>query len=192
MTAGAPTRPLRVWALILWPPSGYQSWSVPDRGGRAAIIDCMGDSLQHELVGPTAPIFVLGSMRSGSTMLRLILDSHENIAIGPETGFMGAVAATKAIPGWTYGKDWYRRLDWTEAELDERLRLVYSGMFQRYAASQGARRWGDKTPFHTGHAAAMAQVFPDAVFVGIVRHPGAVAVSLGKKFHYAFEDALSF
>lgn len=131
-------------------------------------------------------------MRSGSTMLRLILDSHENIAIGPETGFMGAVAATKAIPGWTYGKDWYRRLDWTEAELDERLRLFYTGMFQRYAASQGARRWGDKTPFHTGHAAAMAQVFPDAVFVGIVRHPGAVAVSLGKKFHYAFEDALSY
>ncbi len=152
----------------------------------------MDDSSRPDPGGSAAPIFILGSMRSGSTLLRLILDSHENIAIGPETGFMGAVAATKAIPGWTAGRDWYRRLDWTEGEIDDRLREFYGGMFRRYAGSQGARRWGDKTPFHLGHAAQMAQVFPDAVFVGIVRHPGAVAVSLGKKFHYTFHDAVSY
>ena len=33
---------------------------------------------------PPGPVFVVGSMRSGSTMLRLILDSHPNIAIGGE------------------------------------------------------------------------------------------------------------
>ena len=48
------------------------------------------------------PIFIVGSMRSGSTMLRLILDSHPNIAVPPETGFMGAVAATKVIPNWRF------------------------------------------------------------------------------------------
>ena len=143
-------------------------------------------------VTPGGPIFVVGSMRSGSTMLRLILDSHPHIAIGAETGFMGGLLAARTIPGWKYGDEWYRRLDWTKAELDARLRDFYAGMFSRFARAQGKRRWGDKTPFHTSHIPAMAEVFPDAVFIGIVRHPGAVAASLRKSFHYTFPDALSY
>jgi hypothetical protein len=138
------------------------------------------------------PIFIVGSMRSGSTLLRLIVDSHPRIAIGPETGFMGAVAATKTIPNWKNGKDWYRRLNWDEDEVNARLRDFYDGMFLRYATAQGKSRWGEKTPFHTSHMAAMAEVFPDAVFIGIVRHPGAVAASLRKSFHYDFADAVSY
>ncbi len=152
----------------------------------------MSNSHQQDSAGTAAPIFIVGSMRSGSTMLRLILDSHEDIAIGPETGFMGGLAAAKTIPGWAYGKDWYGRLDWTEDEFDDRLREFYRGLFERYAASHGKRRWGDKTPFHTAHVAQMAHMFPDAAFVGIVRHPGAVAVSLVKKFHYTFDAALAY
>jgi hypothetical protein len=138
------------------------------------------------------PVFVVGSMRSGSTMLRLILDSHPHIAIGGETGFMGGLLAAKQIPGWQFGQGWYERLGWTEQEFDDRLREFYSGLFRRHAESQGKTRWGDKTPFHTAHMAEMAQVFPDAVFVGLVRHPGAVAASLHRKFHYTFAEALSY
>ena len=93
---------------------------------------------------------------------------------------MGAVMATKAIPNWKHGGDWYGRLNWTEDELDCRLREFYGGMFERYARAQGKSRWGEKTPFHTSHMATMASVFPDALFVGIVRHPGGVAASLGR------------
>ena len=60
-----------------------------------------------------APVFVVGSMRSGSTMLRLMLDSHPRIAIPSETGFMGAAAATHRIPDWTFGDGWYERLGWS-------------------------------------------------------------------------------
>ena len=125
-------------------------------------------------------------------MLRLILDSHPSIAVPSETGFMGGLLATKQIPNWNFGKDWYQRLGWGEPEFDDRLRDFYTGLFERYARDQGKPRWGEKTPFHTSHMAAMAQVFPEAVFVGIVRHPGAVAASLSKKFHYAFSDALVY
>jgi hypothetical protein len=163
---------------------------------RLEILDDVSEPSRREPAGDSivagSPIFIVGSMRSGSTLLRLILDSHENIAIGAETGFMGAVSATKIIPGWIHGNEWYRRLEWTEDELDEKLRAFYTDMFGRYAASHGKRRWGDKTPFHTSHIAQMARVFPDAVFVGIVRHPGAVAVSLHRKFHYTFEAAVSY
>jgi hypothetical protein len=125
-------------------------------------------------------------------MLRLILDSHPRIAVGAETGFMGALLGAKAIPNWKHGTDWYRRIDWTEEEFDERLRDFYAGMFERYARAQGKPRWGEKTPFHTEHMAAMARLFPDSVFVGIVRHPGAVAASLRKNFHYTFDQALAY
>jgi len=140
----------------------------------------------------TAPIFVVGTMRSGSTLLRLILDSHPNIAIGEETGFAGAIAATKDIPNWRYGAEWYGRLGWDEAELDTRLREFYRPMFERHAASQGKARWGDKTPFHSWHMPLLAKVFPDAVFVAIVRHPGGVVASLVKKFHYGVADAADY
>jgi hypothetical protein len=139
-----------------------------------------------------APLFIVGSMRSGSTMLRLMLDSHPRIAIPSETGFMGAAEATHRIPDWKFGEGWYERLGWSQAEVDERLRDFFDGMFRRYAAEQGKPRWGEKTPFHTAHMARMAQIFPDAGFVGIVRHPGAVASSLRRRFHYGFAEAVTY
>ena len=125
-------------------------------------------------------------------MLRLILDSHPRIAVPPETGFMGAVSATKRIPAWQFGEGWYERLGWTEAEMDQRLRRFYDEMFGRYAAEQGKSRWGEKTPFHTSHMEQMGRIFPDAAFVGIVRHPGAVASSLRRRFHYGFAEAVAY
>ena len=58
---------------------------------------------------PDGPIFMVGTMRSGSTLFRLILDAHPRISISEETGFMGALAAAKASeldaprPGWFRG-----------------------------------------------------------------------------------------
>jgi hypothetical protein len=138
------------------------------------------------------PIFVIGTMRSGSTLFRLILDAHPNIAIGEETGFMGALAATKRIPNWQHGRGWYERLGWTGEEFDDRLREFYAGLFERHAVSQGKTRWGEKTPFHSAHMQQMAAVFPDAVFAGIVRHPGAVVHSLVRKFHFGVADAAAY
>jgi hypothetical protein len=138
------------------------------------------------------PLFVVGTMRSGSTLFRLILDAHPRIAISEETGFMGGLAAAKRIPGWIHGAGWYERLGWSEEEFDARIREFYAGLFERYAAEQGKQRWGEKTPMHAMHIAEMAGIFPDAVFVAIVRHPAAVAHSLVRKFHYTPADAVTY
>jgi hypothetical protein len=131
-------------------------------------------------------------MRSGSTLFRLILDAHPRIAIGEETGFMAALAATRRIPHWRHGEGWFERIGWRADEMDDRLRDFYAGMFERYAASQGKQRWGEKTPFHSTHMAQMATIFPDAVFAAIVRHPGAVVNSMVRKFHYSLPDAATY
>ncbi|MEO8106703.1 MAG: sulfotransferase [Actinomycetes bacterium] len=138
------------------------------------------------------PIFVVGGMRSGTTLLRLMLDSHPSISIGSETGFMGAAAAVKKIPGWRNGAEWYHRIGWSEPELDERLREFFGGMFHRHAQEEGKIRWGEKTPFHTLHMPAMAEIFPDAVFVGILRHPGGAVSSLNQSFHYSVDAAARY
>jgi hypothetical protein len=138
------------------------------------------------------PIFIVGTMRSGSTLFRLILDAHPRIAISEETGFMAALAATKQIPHWRHGQGWFERVGWSDGEFDDRLRDFYAGLFERHARAEGKQRWGEKTPFHSWHMAQMATVFPDAVFTAIVRHPGAVVNSLMRKFHYTLPDAAAY
>lgn len=123
------------------------------------------------------PIFIIGPMGSGTTLLRLMLDSHPHIAIPPETGFMRAYKAHRFVPFKITGRGWARRLGWSDDELDGLLRDLYDTLFMRYAEQHGKRRWGEKTPLHTWHIDAMARLFPDARFVGIVRHPGGVVSS---------------
>jgi hypothetical protein len=116
-------------------------------------------------------------MGSGTTLLRLVLDSHENIAIPPETGFMRAYDAHRFTPFKHSGRGWTKRLGWAPAELDALMGELYDRLFMRYAEQHGKTRWGEKTPLHTWHLEDMARVFPDAQFVGIVRHPCASVAS---------------
>ncbi|HEX8206300.1 MAG TPA: sulfotransferase [Solirubrobacteraceae bacterium] len=131
------------------------------------------------------PIFLVGAMGSGTTLLRLILDSHENIAIPPETGFMRAYDAFKYAPFKASGRGWTKRLGWKPAERDELLRELFDTLFKRYAEQHGKGRWGEKTPLHTWHVDDMARLFPEARFVGVIRHPSASVSSNMRRFRLA-------
>jgi protein-tyrosine sulfotransferase len=135
------------------------------------------------------PVFVMGSMGSGTTITRLMLDTHPNLMIARETGFMRALMANYHIPFWQFGDVWLDRIDMTEAELDEAVRRFYDDVFGKAAAKQGAGRWGDKTPFHVHHMRRAGRIFPDAQFVATVRHPGAVANSM-KRFGWSWKAGI--
>jgi hypothetical protein len=136
------------------------------------------------------PIFIISAMGSGSTLLRLILDSHDRIAIPRETGFMRAYNAHQFVPLKWSGRNWAQRMGWSREELDEELARFYARIFTRYAERHGKQRWGDKTPLHTWHVDGMARLFPDAVFVGIVRHPGGNVGSNMNRFGHSFNRAV--
>jgi sulfotransferase family protein len=121
-------------------------------------------------------------MGSGTTLVRLVLDSHEHIAIPRETGFMRAYDAHRFTPFKYAGRGWTKRLGWAPEELDEVMRELYDRLFMRYAEKHGKERWGEKTPLHTWHLEDMARVFPDAQFVGIIRHPSASIASNMNRF----------
>jgi hypothetical protein len=137
------------------------------------------------------PIFIIGAMGSGTTLLRMMLDSHEHIAIPHETGFMRGYKSLRFIPfKWT-GYGWAYRMGWSKEEFDQELARFFDGIFRRYVELHGKRRWGEKTPLHTWHIDSMARIFPEAVFVGLVRHPGATAASNMSRFRHTLKKAVT-
>jgi hypothetical protein len=136
------------------------------------------------------PLFVVGANGTGTTLLRLMLDSHPHLAIPAETGFLRLAKAHRWVPYWARGGSWYGSLDLTEDELMARLAEFYGGLFRDFAARRGKQRWGDKTPFHVWHLDLALRMFPDATVIGIVRHPGATASSLERRFRRLTHDSL--
>ena len=129
------------------------------------------------------PIFIIGAMGSGTTLLRLVLDSHPNIAIPQETGFMRGYDAIRYTPFKWSGHNWTGRLGWSEDERDALLAATYGRLFSRHAEQQGKAHWGEKTPLHIWHVDDMARLWPQAQFVGVVRHPGASVASNMRRFN---------
>lgn len=138
----------------------------------------------------SAPFFILGAQGSGSTLLRLMLDAHPNLAVPPETGFLRLVMAHDWVPFWEFGDRWHKRLGLTDDERDRRLGAFYGGLFDDYAKAHGARRWGEKTPYHVWHIDEARRLFPDAVFLAIVRHPYGAIASMSRRFDRDLSKAL--
>jgi Sulfotransferase family len=139
---------------------------------------------------PQGPIFIIGAMGSGTTLLRLMLDSHPNIAVPGETGFMRAYNAHQFIPFKWSGRNWAKRLGWSREELDAELAAFYERLFMRYVETHGKQRWGEKTPLHTFHVDDMARLYPEAMFVSIVRHPGGEVASTMSRFDHSLSRAI--
>ncbi|HEY3534882.1 MAG TPA: sulfotransferase [Pedococcus sp.] len=129
--------------------------------------------------GPTGPIFVVGCQRSGTTMLRLLLDSHSRISCGPETRFLEDLERI-------VGRDW-KRLSQYGFEQEEWLRRIaafFGGVQHDYAVSRGKQRWADKSPRYAMKLDFVTRVFPDAQVVHLIRDGRDVAVSHRKRFGY--------
>jgi hypothetical protein len=120
-----------------------------------------------------APIFVVGCHRSGTTLLRLLLDSHPNISCGPETGFLTDFARITRDPLWPhlqqYGfpkEYWHRKI----AEL-------FDSFQTDYAHRRGKVRWAEKTPNYALHLDYIDQLFPTSQVVHIIRDGRDVVAS---------------
>ena len=118
------------------------------------------------------PIFVVGSPRSGTTLLRLILDSHPRIACGPETHIL-ADLDDSLRRHWRrlerYGRD--------ESYWQARCRHLFEEVKGDYAAAKGKPRWADKTPSYALHLPFITALFPEAQIVHLIRDARMVTAS---------------
>jgi hypothetical protein len=121
-----------------------------------------------------SPIFVVGVHRSGTTLLRLILDSHPRIACPPESFFVAPLEALlrddKAMEGLL-------AMGFPREQVLARLRELISGFFETYAASRGRPRWADKTPSYIDCLDFIDALYPACRYVMLYRHGLDVACS---------------
>jgi LPS sulfotransferase NodH len=144
------------------------------------------------------PFFIVGCDRSGTTVLRLILDRGSDAAIPTESMFLVDMARTRERYGALDTDAEFDRLtadvwrhpkvrEWLLAEGpperdgrtgDAAYRAAMAAPFEAYARMHGKAEWGDKTPYYVRHIDELRRVFPEARIVNLVRDGRDVALSL--------------
>ncbi|MFL5845697.1 MAG: sulfotransferase family protein [Solirubrobacteraceae bacterium] len=152
---------------------------------------------------PKRPVLIGACPRSGTTLLRGILDNHPDLAVVGETNFIfwivrhradwgnlkkeanrrklaewlfdGEGRGQKRVQGGTPRDEAVQRM----VDGGTSLGSMFDAIFQMYADRHGKARWGDKRPGYAGFIELMFELYPDAQFVNLVRDPrGAVASQL--------------
>lgn len=136
------------------------------------------------------PLLILGVRRSGTTLLRVMLDRHSQLAVPDESYFVPQLADRhlRRVDPDEFVDD-LRRLN-TLAEWDvpldrvrERLTpdmpigTAIATVYAVYAAERGKARWGDKTPMYMQNLRLLERLFPDARFVHLIRDGRDAALS---------------
>lgn len=173
------------------PASGRRSGPQP--GGRTAP-----NSAEASTRGERSePFFIVGCPRSGTTLLRLMVDGHSRLAVPPESHFIVALSTPRRLrrvlrPAtvddvlpYLSARDWDVSHDDVRAAVAQAAPRSYAALvatvFSTYAAARGKPRWGDKTPRYVDHLARLAELFPDARFIHLIRDGREVAASLAER-----------
>ena len=141
---------------------------------------------------PPAP-FVVGANRSGTTLLRMMLDAHPELTIPPETHFVPDVIRLARRDGGTrvrMVRTMTRHARWGDFglgadEVSERLRALdpltpggaLRAFYGLYAERAGKPRWGEKTPGYATNMVEIQRALPEAYFVHLIRDGRDVALS---------------
>jgi hypothetical protein len=137
--------------------------------------------------------FIVGMGRSGTTLLRLMLDAHPEMAIPPETHFLpdlieaagkrgtSAERLTELITSqrtWgDFGLDADLLADRLRAQDPLDARAAARAFYRLYADKHGKARWGDKTPGYVRRMRPIGDTLPEARFMHLIRDGRDVALS---------------
>lgn len=147
----------------------------------------------------TDPVFIVGTERSGSNLLRAILDSHPNIAIPHPPHIMKELAPVVHRYGDLSRDGNFRRLvddavrvvelhfaPWDVAVDRERvfreaagreLYCVKRAIYEQYMLARGKKRWGCKSTFMIHYTDAVRRYHAAPRFIHLVRDGRDVSVS---------------
>ena len=155
------------------------------------------------------PIFIVGTERSGSNLLRLMLNQHSRIAIPHPPHIMRDMAGLESQYGDLTDANRFHKLATDVAQLvnmhfapwpflilaDELISQskaqtlygLYAALYDLYAKHSGKARWGCKSTFMYQQIESILKAHSQPKFIHLVRDPRDVAVSAGgsifSRFH---------
>jgi hypothetical protein len=138
-------------------------------------------------------IFVIGSPRSGSTLLQRMLSSHSAIFSCPEPHILTPIAhlgyfhtvdqapydhlrAVDAIRGFV------KELPHTEADYIEACKAYTDILYSRRLSGSGKNFFLDKTPAYALVLDVIVKLYPQSKYIVLTRHPAAIFCSYANSF----------
>jgi hypothetical protein len=136
-------------------------------------------------------VFIVGSPRSGTGLLRDLLRARSRLAFPSESHFLPAFwraygdprsprearALAARILRLRWVRAWQLERDAASFAHHRTFAGLVDDLYSTYAAREGAARWGDKTPQHALFMPVLLEIFSRARFVHIVRDARDVARS---------------
>jgi hypothetical protein len=124
---------------------------------------------------------VLCNGRSGSTLLRFLLDAHPDLACPPETNLPGLCVQLATVWSLIEGAPLSANRGDEPPEIPEPaiagVRDTMDRMVGSYLARRGKKRYCDKSLGTAPYAPLLQRVYPEARFICVYRHPMDVIAS---------------
>jgi len=123
------------------------------------------------------PVFIGGCERSGTTLLRVILDSHSNIQCGPESKIIA-----KTIPSWVNQRRSNTQIlrnyyNFSDEKIDELYRnIILTAISGNHSAHK--LRIAEKSPQNVFYYHQIRTLFPRSLIVNVIRDGRDVVASL--------------
>lgn len=137
-------------------------------------------------------LFIVGCGRSGTTLLKSILDANPEVSIPPETFFFTSIVKNDGNENMSLdnkldlllSKWWIADARVSKIELEALLKgkdgtwnNVFLALLGALSDGEGVKVFGEKTPAHISHVVNLLDVFTTAKVIHIVRDPRAVLSS---------------
>jgi len=126
------------------------------------------------------PIFIFGCLRSGTTITRAIIDSHQNICCGPETNLIQAMKSFRD----EISDSWYmlKSYEVQKEDLNEKIKEIMLLFTKQYMRLKNKKRWAEKTPYNVFYVDFINELFPNCKLINVIRDGRDVVCSYKERW----------
>lgn len=144
----------------------------------------------NEMIGK--PIFILSCTRSGSTLLRCVIDTHSQLC-SPGHLNLGLLCSNLYLAAY-YSIGQLPEIE-TEEQREriavEEVQRVVNGLLGRYVEGKGKRNWCEKSTVNIDYLNVLHKIFPEAKYVCLYRNCLDVSYSCIKFSPLGYMDELA-
>jgi Sulfotransferase family len=141
-------------------------------GRSRAVLPAVAGGADPERLVPS-PVFLLSSVRSGSTLLRVLLNSHSEIC-APHEMHLANLKVSLSTPNVEASM---KALGFEAGDLED---LLWDRMLHLALGRSGKSVIVDKTPQNTFRWKRLDRAWPRARYIFLLRHPVRVAESMAR------------